>query len=91
MEKKQPARQCIGCGEKKDKRSLIRVIRTPEGGIGIDETGRAGGRGAYLCKSAECLRKAEKKRALSRSLKMEIPSEIYDRLARQILEEGNGQ
>ncbi len=91
MEKKQPERQCIGCGEKKDKRSLIRIIRTPEGVICLDKTGRASGRGAYLCNNKECLKKAAKKKALPRSLKTEIPEQIYDSLAEQLVGDNNGE
>ncbi|MBR0381540.1 MAG: YlxR family protein [Eubacterium sp.] len=84
MGKKTPLRQCVGCREMKDKKSLIRVIRSPEGEITLDKTGRANGRGAYLCLSADCFRKARQKKALERSLKTEIPEEIYDRLEEEL-------
>lgn len=73
-------RSCIGCMEKKEKRELVRVIRTPEGKITIDTTGRANGRGAYLCKDPECLKKARKKGSLARALETEIPDSVYDEL-----------
>lgn len=68
----------------KEKKSLIRVIRSPEGEITLDKTGRSNGRGAYLCLSADCFRKARQKKALERSLKTEIPEEIYDRLEEEL-------
>ena len=80
MEKKQPLRQCIGCGEQKPKKELARIIRTPEGQILYDPTGRGNGRGAYLCKDPECLVKARKKHALSRSFQQEIAGSVYDEL-----------
>ena len=68
----------------KEKKSLIRVIRSPEGEICLDKTGRSNGRGAYLCLSVDCFRKARQKKALERSLKTEIPEEIYDRLEEEL-------
>ncbi|MDO4284227.1 MAG: YlxR family protein [Eubacteriales bacterium] len=80
MPKKIPMRQCIGCGEMKEKKSLVRIIRSPEGAISLDRTGRANGRGAYLCGDVRCLRLAEKKKALNRAFGMAIPPEIYREL-----------
>ena len=80
MPKKIPMRRCTGCGEMKEKKDLIRVVRTPEGDIRIDQTGKIIGRGAYLCDDASCLRKAQKKRSLQRSLDTAIPDEIFDEL-----------
>ncbi|MDE6961524.1 MAG: YlxR family protein [Lachnospiraceae bacterium] len=77
-------RQCIGCGEKKSKRDMIRILRTTEGEIVLDATGRKNGRGAYLCGSTECLKKAEKSRGLERSLKTVIPAEVYESLKKEI-------
>lgn len=77
-------RQCIGCGEKKSKRDMIRVLRTTEGEIILDATGRKNGRGAYLCRSAECLKKAGKSKGLERSLKTVIPQEVYESLEKEI-------
>ena len=79
-----PMRTCIGCGQTKDKRELIRVIRTPEGGFALDITGKANGRGAYLCPQTECLMKARRKKALNRSFGQEVPAEIYDALELQL-------
>ena len=80
MPKKIPMRRCTGCGEMKEKKDLIRVVRTPEGDIRIAQTGQINGRGAYLCDDAACLRKAQKKRSLQRSLDTAIPDEIFDEL-----------
>ena len=82
--KKNPLRQCIGCGEMKNKREMIRVIKTPEGEILLDATGRKNGRGAYLCPSGECLKKAVKNKGLERSFKMAIPKEIYENLEKEM-------
>lgn len=84
MAKKIPSRQCVGCRESRTKRDLIRVIRTPEGHVALDETGRMNGRGAYLCRRVECLRKARRSKGLERSLKVTIPDEIYDRLEEEL-------
>lgn len=82
--KKIPARQCIGCGEMKQKKEMIRVIKTPEENIIIDATGKKNGRGAYICKSSECLLKAVKSKGLERSLKVSIPREVYEELEREL-------
>ena len=82
--KKTPLRQCVGCGEMKEKRSMYRVIRTPEGGLLIDTTGRKNGRGAYICLQDECLRRAAKSKGLERSLKMRIPPEVYASLEEEL-------
>ena len=83
--KKKPQRQCIGCGEMKDKSELIRVIRTPEDLIELDLTGKKNGRGAYLCKDLDCLKQARKKKSLDRSLKMAVPAEVYDKLSEEMM------
>ena len=80
MAKKIPLRQCVGCGEMKSKKELVRVIRTAEGDIVLDVTGNKNGRGAYLCHSADCMKKARKNKGLERSLKTNIPDEIYGEL-----------
>ena len=82
--KKVPLRQCIGCGEMKSKREMIRVIKTPENEILLDATGRKNGRGAYLCPSMECLKKAVKGRGLERSFKMVISPEVYQVLEKEM-------
>lgn len=82
--KKIPSRQCVGCGEMKEKREMLRVIKTPEDTIVLDITGKKNGRGAYLCHSAECFRKAMKSKALERSLKIAIPEEVYKELEKEL-------
>lgn len=84
--KKIPLRQCIGCGEMKSKKEMIRVIKTAEGEILLDATGRKNGRGAYLCPSMECFKKAVKGRGLERSFKMAIPREAYETLEKEMEE-----
>ena len=82
--KKIPLRQCIGCGEMKSKKEMLRVIKTPEDAIMIDATGRKNGRGAYICQNVDCLRKAIKNKGLERSLKMGIPEEVYEQLTQEM-------
>ena len=82
--KKQPMRRCTGCGEHFPKMTLIRVLRTPEGEIVLDTTGKKSGRGAYICKSASCLKKARKAKRLESSLDCKIPDEVYDRLEEEL-------
>lgn len=82
--RKVPMRQCIGCGEMKSKRDMIRVLRTTENEIVLDTTGRKNGRGAYLCGSSECFQKAVKSRGLERALKTAIPAEVYESLEKEI-------
>jgi len=77
-------RQCVGCGEMKMKKELIRVIKTPEDEIVLDATGRKNGRGAYVCASMECLKTAMKRKGLERSLKVAIPAEVYDSLEQEM-------
>ena len=84
--KKVPLRQCIGCGEMKSKKEMIRVIKTADEEILLDATGRKNGRGAYLCPSMECMKKAVKSKGLERSFKMNIPNEVYDSLEREFEE-----
>ena len=82
--KKIPQRQCIGCGQMKDKKDLIRILKTQDESIVIDTTGRKNGRGAYICASEECLAKAIKKKGLERSFKMAVDPGIYDELAKEL-------
>lgn len=84
--KKIPQRQCNGCGEMKNKRDLIRVIKTNENEILIDTTGKKNGRGAYICPSLECLKKAMKNKGLERSLKATVPEDIYQQLEKELVE-----
>ena len=82
--KKVPQRQCVGCGEMKNKKEMIRILKTPEGTFTLDITGRKNGRGAYLCPCRECFRKAVKGRGLERSFKMAIPKEVYETLEKEM-------
>ena len=84
IQKKQPERRCTGCGEHFPKKELIRVLRTPEGEIVLDLIGKASGRGAYICKKAECLKKARKARRLEASLECAIPDAVYARLVEEL-------
>lgn len=83
MAKKVPLRQCVGCGEMKGKKEMMRVLKTAEGDICLDVTGKKNGRGAYLCKQKDCLGKARKNKGLERSFKMSIPEEVYDTLEKE--------
>lgn len=80
---KVPMRQCTGCREMKNKKEMIRVLKTPEDAIVLDATGKKNGRGAYICFSKECLEKAMKSRGLERSLKASIPEEVYENLKKE--------
>ncbi|MCI9463194.1 MAG: YlxR family protein [Lachnospiraceae bacterium] len=90
MAKKTPMRQCVGCGEMKSKREMMRVLKTAQGSIELDTTGRKNGRGAYLCMEKECLVKAGKNKGLERSFKMNIPDEIYEKLEKEFEEDVRG-
>ena len=83
MAKKIPLRQCVGCGEMKSKKEVMRVLRTAEGEICLDTTGKKNGRGAYLCRSGECLKKARRNKGLERSFKVSIPNEVYESLEKE--------
>ena len=84
MQKKIPQRQCMGCRERKEKRQMIREVRTPEGSVHLDFGGKMNGRGAYICPNPECLKKALRSKALDRSLEVTIPEEVYDRLQKEM-------
>lgn len=88
--KKTPQRQCVGCREMKDKKSLLRVVRSPEGAVSLDFTGKKPGRGAYVCPDPACLAKVRKSRALERAFSAAIPAEVYDQLEAQMREADNG-
>ena len=90
MQKKIPQRQCMGCRERRAKRELIRVVRTPEGDVSLDFGGKMNGRGAYLCLNPECLKKAIRSKALDRSLEVEIPEEVSARLQKEMEAGSNG-
>lgn len=80
MEKKLPLRMCAGCAEHKPKKELVRVVRTPEGEVVLDLTGKRSGRGAYVCPRPECLKKARKAKRFERALGCAIPDEVYERM-----------
>lgn len=82
--KKVPQRKCIACQDRDNKKELIRIVKNKEGHIFLDKTGKANGRGAYICNCSECLKKAIKSNALSRAFKMEIPEEVYESLIKEI-------
>ena len=84
MQKKIPQRQCMGCRERKNKRDMIRVVRQTNGEVSLDFSGKLNGRGAYICPDPECLKKARKAKSLDRSLEVESPEEVYDRLDREM-------
>lgn len=81
---KTPMRKCTGCGEMKNKKEMLRVLKTPEGEIVLDATGRKNGRGAYLCRSSECLEAAIKSKGLAHSLKVTIPETVYEELKKEM-------
>ncbi len=80
QQKKIPLRKCTGCGEMKPKKELVRIVRSPEGDIHLDTTGKMNGRGAYICPDLQCLLKAKKGRRLEKAFECAVPAEIYDRL-----------
>lgn len=82
--KKQPLRKCVGCTEMKPKKELIRIVKSADGTIAADFTGKQNGRGAYLCHNADCLARARKTRQLERSFSCAVPPEIYERLEQQL-------
>ncbi|MBU5472870.1 MAG: YlxR family protein [Clostridiales bacterium] len=84
MNKKIPMRQCVGCGEMKNKKEMLRVIKTSEEEILLDTTGKKNGRGAYICPNGECLKKAIKSKGLERSLKTAIPQEVIENLTKEM-------
>ena len=84
--KKVPVRQCIGCREHRPKREMVRVVRSPEGVVSLDFSGKANGRGAYLCCSTDCLKKAVKSKAIERAFEVAVSPEIFDRLSREIIQ-----
>ena len=82
--RKIPTRRCTGCGEHFPKNTLIRVLRTPEGEVVLDLTGKMSGRGAYICKSAVCLKKARKSRRIESSLECSISEELYEKMEEEL-------
>ena len=86
MPKKIPMRQCVGCREMKEKRQLIRVVKSPEGTVSLDFRGKLPGRGAYVCPKADCLAKARKTKALERAFDTQLPAQVYEELEEQMKE-----
>ena len=82
-------RKCTGCGEQKPKKELVRVVKTPDGEILLDLTGKASGRGAYICHNAECLKKARKSKRIDRTFEMTIPDEVYKQMEEEISKDDN--
>ena len=82
--KRIPQRQCVGCREMRDKKALLRVVKSPEGEVSLDFKGKKPGRGAYLCHDPACLKRARKTRALERALSVQIPPELYDAMEAEI-------
>lgn len=85
MAKQIPVRQCIGCREMKPKNELVRIIRTPDNEVCLDRTGKKNGRGAYLCPNRDCFNKAVKTKGIERSLRLEIPSSVYETICEELI------
>lgn len=86
-QRKIPERQCLGCNEHRPKKELLRVVRTPEGEIVLDFTGKRSGRGAYICHNVNCLKKARRSKRIDRSLNVTVPEEVYDRMESELVNE----
>lgn len=84
--RKIPLRMCVGCREMKSKKELVRVVRTPEGDVDLDPSGKKSGRGAYICPSPVCFKKAVKAKSLQKALEHEIPAEVLEKLGKSIEE-----
>ena len=84
--KKIPMRMCLGCGEMKPKKELIRAVKSPEGEISMDLTGKKSGRGAYICRSSECFRKARKARRFEKAFSCQISEQVYDAMEKELSE-----
>lgn len=82
--RKVPMRMCTGCGEMFDKRTLVRVVKSPEGEILLDLTGKKPGRGAYVCKNSDCLKKARKKKAFERAFSVQIGEDVYNAMEEEM-------
>lgn len=82
--KKVPQRKCIACQDRESKKELIRIVKNKDGEIFLDPSGKANGRGAYICKSSECLKKAIKTKALNRAFKIEVSNEVYEKLLTEL-------
>lgn len=83
-QRKTPMRMCVGCREMQPKRDMVRIVRTPEGAVKVDRTGKLSGRGAYVCEKPECLVKAQKAKLLEKALEAKLEPETYEQLAKEI-------
>ena len=83
-QKKIPMRKCNGCGEQKPKKELVRIVKSPDGEVSLDLTGKASGRGAYICNNAECLKKARKSHRIDKAFEIAIPDEVYEQMLTEI-------
>lgn len=88
LKNKVPQRKCIGCNESKPKKELIRIVKTPEGEMLVDDTGRVNGRGAYICNDPECLQKAIKTKGLNRAFKMNVDTDVLIKLSEEMAKLG---
>lgn len=88
MQKKTPMRRCLGCMEMKPKMELVRVVKNKEGEVSLDLRGKAPGRGAYICKDAECFAKARKAKRFEREFSMQIPDTVYDQMEAELKKDG---
>ena len=84
--KKIPQRQCLGCNEHFPKKDLIRVVKRPDGSVELDLVGKVSGRGAYICKSVKCLRRAAKAKRIDKSLECSVPEDVYERMEKELSE-----
>lgn len=85
-QKKIPLRKCLGCGCQKPKQELVRVVRSAEGEVSLDLTGKKAGRGAYICKSAQCLKAARKAKRIDRAFSVTVPDDVYDEMEKELSE-----
>ena len=83
-QKKIPMRKCNGCGEQKPKKELVRIVKSPDGEVSLDLTGKASGRGAYICNNADCLKKARKSHRIDKAFEIAIPDEVYEQMLTEI-------
>ena len=83
-EKKIPLRMCVGCNEMYDKRTLVRVVKSPEGEVSLDLSGKKSGRGAYVCNNLECLKKARRKKAFERAFQMQVDEDVYNKMEEEM-------
>ena len=90
QQKKIPMRRCIGCNTMFPKRELVRVVKSPDGTLSLDLTGKKSGRGAYICRSMECLRLARKAKRLERAFACAVPDEVYDAMEKELTADGAG-